>query len=914
MSVSLPQITAQLDAVLAREPGAQAVAIRAAARQVWPDAVNQRGRRFALRWCDSMLAIREALCEVEQADGTDAGLVVLTPLGSHQITEDITARLARGRVFQPEGWEMVRQLFGAKEIDARLGRFAWMPQALVDGAAQGAYAPVANGFLDLETAWKEVLQRFLQLGASRPDAAALLQWTQQPLSDASLNLLPSSARQDALRWLAESAGTAGKMVLTCIEAGRTGDAMPLGLVCGALYAAAGEGQAALGHATIRLERFVGDTHVGVLEGRAWAQAAQQLVRDGGAEVYRPALERADALLAELRVAEFAHLSEVLPLGLEQRLRAFAAHLSGHVQAPTEVTLAAVEDAANRVLAHALATTESHRADRVEMARRLARWLARPAPGAVTVADLVCWQADEGAFVDWARFRLLGGDELVEVSRAFEALRAAVMARRHALGQQFALALPRWNGQAPGVEARIVPLESVLDRVVAPLAALQPVLILVVDGLSTSIFQELFARPERLGWSEWVPAGLARPLAGVAAFPTVTEVSRATLLCGKLTTGPSSIEKTGFSSHAGLLAHSNANLPPRLFHKGDLSDATSLSSNVRAAIADPKQKVVGLVYNAVDDHLSGPDQLLQRWRLEDLRLLLPILREARAARRAIVITADHGHMLEDGSAHMSGGESDRWRYCNAAASENEIVLTGGRVRTASGATSVTCLWSERVRYAGRKNGYHGGVSLQEVTVPLNVLLPTGMTLAGWQPALPAQPEWWDLPNQPALVQAVMRSPSARKPAARQMAVPLTGQTPLFDAPVTPIAAPSAAPAPASAPTALPAFDWIDTLLQSQVYISQRSLAARVAPPDEQMRQLLSALSERGGKLSRAALAQRLSVPEVRLGGMLSAVRRILNVDQAVVLGVDEASGTVELNRTLLLQQFRLTPITPAGEVR
>ncbi|MEP6587322.1 MAG: BREX-2 system phosphatase PglZ [Polaromonas sp.] len=904
MSVSVPQITAQLDAVLAREPGAQAVAIRAASRQAWPDSVNQRGRCFALRWCDSMLAMREALCEVEQADAADAGLVVLTPLGTHEITEDIAARLARGRVFQPEGWEMVRQLFGAKEVDARLGRFSWMPQALVDGAAQGAYAPVANGFLDLESAWKEVLQRFLQLDAPRPDAVALLQWTQQPLSDASLKLLPASARLDALRWLAESAGTAGQMVLACIEAGRTGDAMALGLVCGALYATAGEGQAALGHAAIRLERFVGDTHVGVLEGRAWAQAAQQLVQaHGGADAYRPAMDRADALLGELRVAEFAHLSDVLPLGWEQRLRAFAVCLSQHVQAPTQATLIAVEDAADRALAHALALTQSHRADRVEMARRLARWLVRPAIGAMTVAELVCWQADEGAFVDWARFRLLGGDELVEVSHAFEALRAAVMARRNACGQQFSLALQRWNAQAPSVEARIVPLESVLDRVVAPLAALHPVLLLVIDGLSTSIFQELFARPERLGWSEWVPAGLARPLAGVAAFPTVTEVSRATLLCGKLTTGPSSLEKTGFSSHAALLAHSNSNLPPRLFHKGDLSDATSLASSVRATIADPKQKVVGLVYNAVDDHLSGPDQLLQRWNLEDLRLLLPILREARAARRVVVITADHGHMLEDGSTQINGGESDRWRYGNAAASDNEIVLSGGRVRTASGATSVACLWSESVRYAGRKNGYHGGVSLQEVTVPLSVLLPTGMTLPGWQLALPAQPEWWDLPNQPALAQAAVRAPSARKPTARQSVTPMPGQTPLFDAPVTPVAAPSAAPASVS--TAPPASDWIDTLLQSQVYASQRSLAARVAPPDEQMRKLLSALSERGGKLSRAALAQRLSVPEVRLGGMLSAVRRILNVDQAMVLGVDEAAGTVELNRTLLLQQFRIT---------
>jgi hypothetical protein len=39
-------------------------------------------------------------------------------------------------------------------------------------------------------------------------------------------------------------------------------------------------------------------------------------------------------------------------------------------------------------------------------------------------------------------------------------------------------------------------------------------------------------------------------------------------------------------------------------------------------------------------------------------------------------------------------------------------------------------------------------------------------------------------------------------------------------------------------------------------------------------------------------------------MLSAARRVLNVDQATVLLVDEVAGTVELNRVLLLQQFRI----------
>lgn len=895
MTTSLAQIAAILDTVLEHDRMALTIAIRSTTRQAWPDVLTQRGRQFSLRWCESALAIREALSDAEHHNESGLGMLVLTPLGTHQIADDIIARLAKARILEPEGWEIVRQLFGATQIDVRLGRSPWMPQMLIDGSAQGAYAQVANGFLDLETAWRELLLRFLQLDGARPDATALLEWTMTSSADASLNLLPPAGRTDVLRWLTASAGSAGKMVLACVEAGRTGDAMALGLVCGVVYSTQGEGKAALGHAAIRLERFVNDVHVGVLEGRAWAAAARQLLfPSNGPIAYRSALDRADVLLNELRIAEFAYLSDVLPSGLDQRMRAFAASLTAHAQKPTKSNLEAVEQTANHALEHVLAASESQRADRIEMARRIARWLLRPAVSATTVSDFLCWQAEEGAFVDWARFRLLGGDELAEVSHAYEAIRTLVIDRRNALGRQFAVALQGWNQQAPAHDDHIIPLESVLDRVIAPLAVHQPVLLLVADGLSISIFRELFARVDRFGWTELVPATTGKSLLGVAVVPTITEVSRATLLCGKLTTGAASTEKAGFAVHPALVARSHPNSPPKLFHKGDLSDSTNLSGEVRAAISNLKQKVVGLVYNAVDDHLSGPDQLLQRWSLDDLRLLLPILREAKDARRIVIVTADHGHLLEDGTRQISGGESDRWRTGNTTNNDSEIIFSDGRVRTASGASSVACIWSESSRYGGRKNGYHGGVSPQEVAVPLSVFVPTGMTLPDWQAAPPAQPEWWDLPSLspamaplPSMLKAVTPAPPRRSVPAQ------TGQEQLFDMDTAPIQAVVAEQ------------DWIETLLQCQVYASQRALAARVAPADDKMRKLLSGLAERGGKLSRAALAQRLSEPEIRLNGILSAMRRVLNVDQAQILQVDESSGTIQLNRPLLLQQFRIS---------
>ncbi|PWK37652.1 BREX-2 system phosphatase PglZ [Cupriavidus plantarum] len=895
MSLSTPQITAQLERVLSSDATAQVVAIRAATRQVWPDSVTQHGRQFQLRWCESSLAIREALCDMEQQDPAVSGLIVLTPLSTHEIAEDIAARLSRARVFQPEGWDIVRLMFEAKETDARLGKFAWMPQALIDGASQGPYQPVANGFLDLETAWREVLARFLGIEAARPDAVALLQWSTTPDADARLRPLPAAMRTDILAWLAETAGMAGAMVLGCVEAGRTSDALPLGLVSGVVFAADGEGQAALGQAAIRLERFVNDKHVGVTEGRTWALAAGQVVRSQGLEACRPMLERADSLLRDLRIPEFAQLSDVLPSALDQRLTAFARALRAHSVEPTEANLRQVETHADRALGHALLNDQKARMERVEMARRLARWLLSPMPSGASLTDSVEWQADEGAYVDWARFRLLGGDELTELSDSYIACRQAVIARRNAFARPFADGLVQWNAQTPADTGRIVPLERVLDKVLSPIAASQPTLLLVMDGLSNSIFRELFSRVGGLGWQELVPEILGKPFVGVAAVPTITEVSRATLLFGRLTVGTQAQEKAGFAAHGGLLAHSRAEHPPKVFHKGDLSDAGSLAPEVRAALANQRQQVVAVVYNAVDDHLSGPDQLSQRWALEDLRLLLPLLREARESRRAVVITADHGHLLEDGTTQVPGGESDRWRLSKTATSPQEIAISGGRVVTGDGSNAVVCLWGESSRYAGRKNGYHGGLSPQEITVPLSVFVPSGVNLSGWAPAPPNQPEWWELPPILREPKAVPLAPPQPR-ATRKKPVQTEAQPGLF----APVDLPPLTPAPKGA---VPD-DWIGGLLSSPIYASQRQLAARVALSDEDMRRLLEALAERGGKLSQSALANRLALAEVRVRGQLSAVRRVLNVDQAAVLTVDEAAGSVDLNIALLQQQFKL----------
>jgi len=100
------------------------------------------------------------------------------------------------------------------------------------------------------------------------------------------------------------------------------------------------------------------------------------------------------------------------------------------------------------------------------------------------------------------------------------------------------------------------------------------------------------------------------------------------------------------------------------------------------------------------------------------------------------------------------------------------------------------------------------------------------------------------------------------------------------------------------------EWVDRLMTSELMGVQRQLASRVALPEERIRVILAALDERGGKLTRPALAKRIGVPPMRLGGMISALRRLLNVEGYPVLSVDEQSDTVELNRKQLFTQFGL----------
>ena len=868
------------------------------------DRLRAHDEEFEVAQCRSPLEIRERL---NGRHPKAPPLVLITALEDADLGDDVRARIYKRRLLTVEAWSVVEDLFRARGIDPRLGRHPWIAEALIKAAPAGGFPPAPGGIVSLEAAWGVLLQSVLGLQAARPDGTALLQWTMLPGAAERFAAAPQEMRGALRQWLADSAGPVGPAILQCLELGHGKTAVPLGLVCGVVFGEdAASGGLSAAKAQVRLEeRYIGGGSPRPALVR-WAHLAEAIVlaelETHGLDAVRPWLRRAEEILGDIGAADQSHRSHVLLSGFEQRLAAFAEAVTAAVETLGPEALSRVQERAARVLDHGLAAAQVERVARVEMAARLCCWLATPAANHGSFAEAAASYAAEGAFVDWARSVLRGGDSHAQLSQAFELLLAGAGARREEQNRRFAELLRGWL-EADSAAGDLIPIEDVLGRIVAPLAGEAPALLLVLDGLSYATFEDLV---EDLTLRGWVPLrqgedgeSATSGAVVIAALPTVTEVCRASLLTGHLREGGQTAEKQGFAAHPRLAAVSSAKMPPLLLHKGDLlgRSETALSDDVRARIASPEQRVVGVVLNAVDDHLLKSDQVRPRWKAEYLQHLLPILQAAEEAGRVVILTSDHGHVLEVETQFRKGSQSDRWRLDDGNLREDEIRLQGRRVVTTAG-DAIIAPWSEKVRYGPKKNGYHGGATPQEVVVPLAVLVSPGIQVPGWKETAIRYPDWWAaepvdvVPRRvPAPAQVV-----PIRPRARPRPAPAPGQQGhLFGD------ARDGEPREGEAP-AEPRRDWIANLFASPIYQAQKATAGRVAADDERVRAVLEALASRGGKLSHQALAQRLGIPPIRVRGTVSAMRRVLNVEGYGVLSEESDSETVSLNVELLRVQF------------
>ncbi|WIM96998.1 BREX-2 system phosphatase PglZ [Actinoplanes oblitus] len=899
-AATLPVLRALLDEAHRRRYRGGVLAVSAKPDWDGPADFEHDGVPVRVVGCPSTLAVREALLD----RAADRWLILLTDRDDSELGLGITAHLTWQRTRRPDPWAAVQDRFEATRIDHRLVSRPDnrdLALGLLSATPSDGWPPARAALLTRDHALSAVAASRLGLGrAGEPlDFASVLRWTTR---DEAANMLAGlrsitveALVGEVLTWAAERCGTTGPAVAALLRGGRTGDVVPLGLVARAVLATpGGSGPRAL---------FGRETGVQLPDHvvTAWATEAEAVVRDlisGDQEAAARVLARAETLLDALEAVAHAGESNVLRRGLTARLAELGEALRRCVARSTSragtdgadavladvLVLPDVERARERVEDHALA----RHADEVRVPRaiagvRLARWLAQRSDVSGDLGALTSRHRDDDAWADRAIAAAWTGVDDESLAQGLRAVLEAARLRRDVHDRDFGRALAKHSGSAPD---GLYYLEDMLAATVLPLAKDQPVLLVVADGMSqavaTEVVDDLVRRYDT--WLECLPEKNERRLAALAVLPSLTEVSRASLLSGTLAVGQQNVEQRGLSA----LAKSHG-VRAELFHKLTLDtspDGYALALDVAAAIDNTDVALVVCVLNTIDDSLDRSNPGGTAWTADAVKHLRPLMERARRAGRLVVLTSDHGHVVERRQGRQqaaAGTSSNRSRPAagGPGPTDDEVRVSGPRVLLHDGNAILAV--NERLRYGPLKAGYHGGAAPAEVVVPISVLAP-GEPPTGWRLAPPQSPSWWRSAQAPAPSTHPAAVPAAKSARAvkDQQAVPT-----LFDTPDEPVVSGSRA----------------EAVLVSAAYRDQRKRSARVAISDVQVRRLLDALLEAPAhRLDPESAAAALGVATVQLGGALPQVQRLLNVEQYPVLSRDPDGATVVLDVDLLGDQF------------
>ncbi|WFE67568.1 BREX-2 system phosphatase PglZ [Micromonospora sp. WMMD714] len=832
------------------------------------------------------------------ADRQDEVLVVLTDIPESQLGQGVRSRIFRQQVIPVESWDLVVDAFGAQLPDSALELESWAGEALLDAMPPAGWPRLSTRVLTRDVALRHLAA--VRLGLERRgenaddlDVAALLRWSVEPGAVQAFGLLRPAERDGLVRWLVEQFGRPARALFALVGVGHGVDALPLGLVCDAVWT-----RDAVDAARVqgRIDQYFGhlddDTTV-----RGFANATVEVVvgmvtaREAAVNRQGHAvLHRAEELLVQFGGVGSAGQSTILRTGFIHRVDEVARALRAGLADPAHPALA---PAVENVAAHLLADSEAIRIRRIRMAQRLVRWLGGEAAAPASVADGIQRQIAEWGWVDRALHQVWAGDDIhLGLQQVFREVHDRVQQRRRDLDEAFAGRLAAWATAGPGNDAGLLTIENLLPTVVEPLIrARYPVLLVVLDGMSAAVAVEL-ADELSQQWVEYDPLGagvVGRRRGVVAALPTLTATSRTSLFAGALRSGSQEHEKRMFAE--GRWGHG-----ARIFHKGPARGAAGevLSEDLRTAMADPAQ-LVAVVINTVDESLAhGREGDEAGWQLNDLGFLRSLLDLASYSGRAVLITSDHGHVLERGGELVKAPDAASARHRTGAApvGPGEIELRGPRV-LAEG-QRIIALWDPLRRYRPSKAGYHGGVSLAEVTIPLLAYLLPNVTAvpAGWVPVQGQRPDWWQpaATEQPATIAPAR--PSA--PKSRRKVAPLRGEV-LFDIPAQ-------TAAPGTAHTSGDG-DLVTVLLDTELFEAQHGLTPRRVDR-RKVEAALRALVEAKGVLPVAVLAQRAGELPVRAGGFVATMQRIFNIDNYPVLTMIDDGRTVRLDIALLRTQFGL----------
>lgn len=850
------------------------------------------GRTVHVRPGVSQLAILNAYASLPEDDY----LVVLTDRSAQDLGDTVLLRAWRRQLEQPDLWSAVPPLFKARGVARDLHRSGtWVPAALLSRTPAGGWPPTLGPEVNADFALGNLIAHLLGLPLPETiDADRVLTMTDDAAGRSNWRGVDQALRTRLEAWADEHLGTAVGFALRAAGGSSAVTPLAVGLVIDALtdprtpQLATGTPTArevARGQALVRLfERHLAGRQLSTAQARTIGSASRAVVGrllPNDRERAHNVLAQAEALLSDLGWPEGAEESDLLPTGLEARLRQLGSDLA------RDATHG--EEGLRRLMAHALARPDDLRITTARMAVRLLRWLASDEQPAVGFSEALSQQVGDGSWVDRATAAIWNGSDDPELAQTYRTLHAQVAERRRARDRLAAPMLAR-HAQGGSTLTHAIGVEEMLAQVVKPWSHGLGVALVVLDGMSMAVATEVAeAATAETGMVEWTPEG-ARRLCAVTALPSLTEISRASLFHGMPTRGNGAAEKRGLAqAMPGAV----------LFHKDDLrADAgAQLPDAVVSALADPeKHAVVGVVINTIDDTLHKQDPTSMRWTLDRLAPLRAILHAAADAGRTVVLTSDHGHVVErDSELRSVPGAAARWRPVSTDPVEDDEVRVAGPRVVADGNEAVL-VWREGRRLAQRNAGYHGGASLAEITIPV-VVLRRGLdirqaTPTGWKPATAQAPEWWNEALRSVSTAASANPPpSLRKPRSAPI---LPAEDALF----------ALEPEPATGAVDAPAPDLVGLVLASPVYAAQRQRAGRRSVPDATVEAVVRALLARGGRAHRDTLAAAAGVPAATVDQTVAAIKRLLNVEGYAVLELDGDAVTVKLDEALLSDQFEV----------
>ena len=614
-----------VDEALQKDYASGVVGVRGAPDRALKADVQHRGQLVRIRPAESALAVREVL--TERPDG--GWLVVVTDRDDHDLGAGILSHFVWQRLRSPDPWEAVRHRFSASGIDPALTQVREsreLAAGLLAAAPPSGWPAAPAGVLTRRHALAAVAAAHLDLERDGIDALSVLRWTMRPGSVAAVATLREVAGDrlcdETLVWLADQAGSASECVAALLRQGEIGEVVPMGIVS-SLLVSPNLGSSDLDHqaqmAMVRLESRWGTARPSSRSIHALGAATTALLADlvhdrRWADSVDRVLGRADEIVVQIQAEALAGFSDLLPRGMRRRVHRVAECLQRVPSADaTSQVWTDVEEAWNTVQSHALSASSARELAPFSAAVRLTRWLSTDTRTPVDLVDAVRSHMADGAWVDAAVNDALTGADDERLAAGLAGVAGAAQERRRgeerAFAQQLAAATLTLESvgrlSAGDGGSTVWTIENLLPDVVMPMAKVAPVLMLVMDGMSaataTEIVDDAIARH---GWFEAAlpeTEGDARA-AALAALPTLTSVSRASLLAGRLTTGEQGNERRDHDA----LTRSSGKIRASLFHKKDVDTRTpgwAISDDVGRAISDRDLPLVTVVLNTIDDALD-----------------------------------------------------------------------------------------------------------------------------------------------------------------------------------------------------------------------------------------------------------------------------------------------------------------------